>query len=182
MIGKLHRKGGHFVIRYKMEDDMIATDGGELSIHPDDEIFLMGVKEWNDDDVHFKIVPYMHDTFVAKIIDEDDFPEPNEALISAKKKYDKEIPPYISDDFQIGPDGAYENIQSYLTPYEDAERIVSYFKNYRFHISQMDIVIMSTKVADEILTALENTYASEEIIEHYKSVKENINDYKFKKF
>ena len=45
----------------------------------------------------------------------------------------------------------------------------------------MDIVIMSTKVADEILMALENTYASEENIEHYKSVKEHINDYNFKK-
>jgi hypothetical protein len=91
-------------------------------------------------------------------------------------------PPYVSDDFQIGPDGAYENIRVYSTPYEDAERIVSYFKNYRFHISQMDIVIMSTKVADEILTALENAYVSEDIIEHYKSVKEHIKDYNFKKF
>lgn len=115
---------------------------------------------------------------------EDQSPEPNEALISAKEKYEAILdakPPYVSDDFQIGPDGAYENIRAYSTPYEDAERIVSYFKNYRFHISQMDIVIMSTKVADEILTALENTYASEENIEHYKSVKEHINDYNFKK-
>jgi hypothetical protein len=112
-------------------------------------------------------------------------PEPNEALISAKEKYEAMLdakPPYVSDDFQIGPDGAYENIRVYSTPYEDAERIVSYFKNYRFHISQMDIVIMSTKVADEILTALENAYVSEEIIEHYKSVKEHIKDYNFKKF
>ena len=112
--------------------------------------------------------------------EEDESPEPNEALISAKEIYDKQIPPYVSDDFQIGPDGAYENIRDYSTPYEDAERIVSYFKNYRFHISQMDIVIMSTKVADEILMALKNTYASEEIIEHYKSVKEEINNYNFK--
>lgn len=121
---------------------------------------------------------------------EDQSPEPNEALISAKEKHEAMLdaiidgaqkPPYVSDDFQIGPDGAYENIRDYSTPYEDAERIVSYFKNYRFHISQMDIVIMSTKVADEILTALENTYASEENIEHYKSVKEHINDYNFKK-
>ena len=115
---------------------------------------------------------------------EDQSPEPNEALISAKEKYEAMLdakPPYVSDDFQIGPDGAYENILAYSTPYEDAERIVGYFKNYRFHISQMDIVIMSTKVADEILTALENTYASEENIEHYKSVKEHINDYNFKK-
>ena len=112
-------------------------------------------------------------------------PEPNEALISAKEKYEAMLdakPPYVSDDFQIGPDGAYENIRAYSTPYEDAGRIVSYFKNYRFHISQMDIVIMSTKVADEILTALENAYVSEEIIEHYKSVKEHIKDYNFKKF
>jgi hypothetical protein len=133
---------------------------------------------------------------------EDESPEPNEAFISAlgytgstfnpgttgtlkrvKEKYEAMLddkPPYVSDDFQIGPDGAYENIQSYSTPYEDAGRIVSYFKNYRFHISQMDIVIMSTKVADEILMALKNTYASEEIIEHYKSVKEEINNYNFK--
>ena len=183
MIGKLHRKGDHWVIRYKMEDDLIATDGGEISLHPDDELYLMGVKEWNDDDIHFKIVPHMHDTFVAKIIDEDDdYPEPNEALKSAKERYDRHTPPYVSDDFQIGPDGAYENIRAYSTPYEDAERIVSYFSNYRFHISQMDILIMSTKVADEILMALENAYASEDIIEHYKSVKEHINDYNFKKF
>jgi len=114
---------------------------------------------------------------------EDESPEPNEALISAKEKYEAMLddkPPYVSDDFQIGPDGAYENIRAYSTPYEDAGRIVSYFKNYRFHISQMDIVIMSTKVADEILMALKNTYASEEIIEHYKSVKEEINNYNFK--
>jgi len=116
---------------------------------------------------------------------EDESPEPNEALISTKEKYEAMLdakPPYVSDDFQIGPDGAYENIRVYSTPYEDAERIVSYFKNYRFHISQMDIVIMSTKVADEILTALENAYVSEDIIEHYKSVKEHIKDYNFKKF
>ena len=121
---------------------------------------------------------------------EDQSPEPNEALISAKEKHEAMLdaiidgaqkPPYVSDDFQIGPDGAYENIRDYSTPYEDAERIVSYFKNYRFHISQMDIVIMSKKVADEILMALKNTYASEENIEHYKSVKEHINDYNFKK-
>lgn len=121
---------------------------------------------------------------------EDQSPEPNEELKSAKEKHEAMLdaiidgaqkPPYVSDDFQIGPDGAYENIRDYSTPYEDAERIVSYFKNYRFHISQMDIVIMSTKVADEILMALENTYASEENIEHYKSVKNEINNYNFKK-
>jgi len=163
MIGKLHKKGDHWVIRYKMEDDLIATDGGEISLHPDDEIFLMGVKEWNDDDIHFKIVPFMHDTFVAKIIDES--PEPNEALKSGKEKHDKQI-----------------------SPYEDAERIVSFFKNYRFHIPQMDILIMSSKVVDEIIMALEiadkhhtvmeGYYANKEIINHYKLVKDEITNYK----
>jgi hypothetical protein len=174
MIGKLQKKEDHWIIIY----DLIDREGVEISLHPDDELYLMG--EWTDDDVHFKIVPYIHDTFVAKIIDDDDFPEPNEALKSAKKKFDASVfvSPYVSDDFQIGPDGAYENIRPYSTPYEDAERIINYFKNYRFHIPQMDIVIMSTKVADEILMALENTYTSKEIIEHYKSVKEHINDYK----
>ena len=128
MIGKLHRKGDHWVIRYKMEDDLIATDGGEISLHPDDEIFLMGVKEWNDDDIHFKIVPFMHDTFVAKIIDEDDdSPEPNEALKSAKERYDRHTPPYVSDDFQIGPDGAYENVDEWDPDYMDGKNEDTWF-------------------------------------------------------
>jgi hypothetical protein len=127
MIGKLHRKGDHWVIRYKMEDDLIATDGGEISIHPDDEIFLMGVKEWNDDDIHFKIVPFMHDTFVAKIIDDYDSPEPNEALKSAKEKYDKQISPYVSDDFQIGPDGAFENVDEWDPDYMDGKNEDTWF-------------------------------------------------------
>lgn len=45
--------------------------------------------EWTDDDIHFKIVPYIHDTFVAKLIDDNDYPEPNESLKLAKEKYDK---------------------------------------------------------------------------------------------
>jgi hypothetical protein len=106
--GKLHKKENHWVIRYKMEDDMIATDGGEISLHPDDEIFLMGVKEWNDDDIHFKIVPFMHDTFVAKIIQE-------------------ETTPYVSDDFQIGPDGAYENVDEWDPDYMDGKNEDTWF-------------------------------------------------------
>ena len=39
----------------------------------------------------------------------DSGPEPNEALKSAKEKYDKQVSPHVSDDFQIGPDGAYEH-------------------------------------------------------------------------
>jgi hypothetical protein len=108
MIGKLHKKEDHWVIRYKMEDDMVATDGGEISLHPDDEIFLMGVKEWNDDDIHFKIVPFMHDTFVAKIIQE-------------------ETTPYVSDDFQIGPDGAYENVDEWDPDYMDGKNEDTWF-------------------------------------------------------
>jgi hypothetical protein len=108
MIGKLHKKENHWVIRYKMEDDMIATDGGEISLHPDDEIFLMGVKEWNDDDIHFKIVPFMHDTFVAKIIQE-------------------ETTPFVSDDFQIGPDGAFENVDEWDPDYMDGKNEDTWF-------------------------------------------------------
>jgi len=104
-LGKLHKKEDHWVIRYKMEDDMIATDGGEISLHPDDEIFLMGVKEWNDDDIHFKIVPFMHDTFVAKIVKE----------------------PFVSDDFQIGPDGAFENVDEWDPDYMDGKNEDTWF-------------------------------------------------------
>jgi hypothetical protein len=88
-----------------MEDDIIATDGGEISLHPDDEIFLMGVKEWNDDDIHFKIVPFMHDTFVAKIVKE----------------------PFVSDDFQIGPDGAFENVDEWDPDYMDGKNEDTWF-------------------------------------------------------
>jgi hypothetical protein len=105
MTGKLHRKGDHWVIRYKMEDDLIATDGGEISLHPDDEIYLMGVKEWNDDDIHFKIVPFMHDTFVAKIVKE----------------------PFVSDDFQIGPNGAYEHVDEWDPDYVDGKNEDTWF-------------------------------------------------------
>jgi hypothetical protein len=104
-LGKLHKKEDHWVIRYKMEDDIIATDGGEISLHPDDEIFLMGVKEWNDDDIHFKIVPFMHDTFVAKIVKE----------------------PFVSDDFQIGPDGAFENVDEWDPDYMDGKNEDTWF-------------------------------------------------------
>jgi hypothetical protein len=104
-LGKLHKKEDHWVIRYKMEDDIIATDGGEISLHPDDEIFLMGVKEWNDDDIYFKIVPFMHDTFVAKIVKE----------------------PFVSDDFQIGPDGAFENVDEWDPDYMDGKNEDTWF-------------------------------------------------------
>lgn len=105
MIGKLHKKEDHWVIRYKMEDDMIATDGGELSLHPDDEIYLTGVKEWYNVDIHFEIVPFMHDTFVAKIVKE----------------------PFVSDDFQIGPDGAYEHIDEWDPDFMDGSNEDTWF-------------------------------------------------------
>lgn len=56
-------------------------------------------------------------------------PEPNKPLKSAKKKYNKalsktrSVGPTISDDFQIGPDGAYEywedGYESWDEIYED---------------------------------------------------------------
>jgi hypothetical protein len=124
--GKLHKKEDHWVIRYKMEDDMIATDGGEISLHPEDEIFLMGVKEWNDDDIHFKIVPFMHDTFVAKIIQE-------------------ETTPFVSDDFQIGPDGAFENVDEWDPDYMDGKNEDTWFDeldinpNWKKHLKKYNL-------------------------------------------
>jgi hypothetical protein len=62
---------------------------------------------------------YYNETY----INEDDSPEPNEALKLAKERYDTMLDakppyldellypktPYVSDDFQIGPDGAFED-------------------------------------------------------------------------
>ena len=86
MRGKLHKKEDHWVIRYKMEEDLIATDGGEISLHPDDIVDVSTADVCGE--VEFRIVPFIHDTFVAKLVNE----------------------PHVSDDFQIGPDGAYENV------------------------------------------------------------------------
>ena len=44
----------------------------------------------------------------------------------------KNEPPYVSDDFQIGPDGAYEHTdeENTLTPKEKAEELVNKFREY----------------------------------------------------
>jgi len=144
MKGKLHKKGDHWVIRYKMEDDLIATDGGELSLHPEDidEMLFCFIGE----EVEFNIVPHMHDTFVAKLINEDnDYPEPNEDLKSAKKRYDKHIPPYVSDDFQIGPDGAYEHADEWDPDYMDSQNEDTWFDeldlppNWKKHLKKFNL-------------------------------------------
>lgn len=72
MIGKLIKKEDHWFVRYKMDDDLIATDGGELSLHPDDAKYLYNI-ELCDSEVEFEIVPYMHDTFVARISEDQNF-------------------------------------------------------------------------------------------------------------
>lgn len=97
MRGKLHKKEDHWVIRYKMEDDLFATDGGEISLHPDDIVNYSTSDDWGE--VEFCIVPYMHDTFVAKLVNE----------------------PHVSDDFQIGPDGAYENVDEWDPDFMDGQ-------------------------------------------------------------
>lgn len=104
MKGKLHKKGDHWVIRYKMEDDLIATDGGELSLHPEDTDEMLFCFQGRE--VDFEIVPHMHDTFVAKVI----YGEPK-----------------VSDDFQIGPDGAYENVDEWDPDYMDGQNEDTWF-------------------------------------------------------
>jgi hypothetical protein len=61
--------------------------------------------------------------YTSTYTNEDDSPEPNEALKLAKERYDTMLDakppyldellypktPYVSDDFQIGPDGAFED-------------------------------------------------------------------------
>jgi hypothetical protein len=66
---------------------------------------------------------------VSKFFDygDDDHPEPNEALKSAKEIYDKHIPPYVSDDFQIGPDGAYENVDEWDPDFMDGKNKDTWF-------------------------------------------------------
>lgn len=87
MIGELHRKGDHWVIRYEMGNIC------EISLHPDDVngILVADIfgSKMEGREVNFQITPFIHDTFVAKLIDENDYPEPNESLKSAKENYDK---------------------------------------------------------------------------------------------
>ena len=87
MIGELHRKGDHWVIRYEMGNIC------EISLHPDDVNGILAANIFGSKmegrEVNFQITPFIHDTFVAKLIDENDYPEPNESLKSAKENYDK---------------------------------------------------------------------------------------------
>jgi hypothetical protein len=70
--------------------------------------------------------------YTSTYTNEDDSLEPNEALKLAKERYDKHIPPYISDDFQIGPDGAFEDWDITLMDgieYESWDEIIDEWEN-----------------------------------------------------
>lgn len=60
-------------------------------------------------------------------------PDPNESLKSVKKKH---TPPYVSDDFQIGPDGAYEYINDWDTTLME---YLSWDEIYDDYVGEADI-------------------------------------------
>ena len=93
-----------------------------------------GCSDWGS----FKDVEkYYKDTY----INEDDFyvpfPEPNEALKSAKEKYDKQ--PRVSDDFQIGPDGAYEHNSDWDATLMDGLEYESWDEVYDDYAGESDL-------------------------------------------
>jgi hypothetical protein len=68
----------------------------------------------------------------------DDSPEPNEALKSAKEKYDKE--PRVSDDFQIGPDGAYEHNSDWDATLMDGLEYEDWDEIYEDYVGESDVL------------------------------------------
>lgn len=54
MKGKLYKKENGWVIQYKMDSDLIATDGGEIPTHPNHSFWL---KIWGETgmEMNFKI-------------------------------------------------------------------------------------------------------------------------------
>jgi hypothetical protein len=80
--------------------------------------------------------------------EEDESPEPNEALKSAKEKHDEMLdvkPPYVSDDFQIGPDGAHENVDEWDPDYMDGKNEDTWFDeldinpNWKKHLKKFNL-------------------------------------------
>ena len=71
--------------------------------------------------------------------DDDSGPEPNEALKSAKEKYDKQTPPRVSDDFQIGPDGAYEHNSDWDATLMDGLEYESWDELYEDYVGESDL-------------------------------------------
>jgi len=107
MKGKLQKIDDKWFVAYKMEPDLIATDGGLVQLHPDD------VKQLEEDSLVF-------DNIEARVAA---YPEVNFYFKEVWKQVDGEtnitryaklgeIEPYVSDNFQIGPDGAYEHEES----------------------------------------------------------------------
>ena len=71
--------------------------------------------------------------------DKDSGPEPNEALKSAKEKYDKQVSPHVSDDFQIGPDGAYEHNSDWDVTLMDGLEYESWDEVYDDYVGESDL-------------------------------------------
>jgi hypothetical protein len=74
--------------------------------------------------------------------DEDSGPEPNDALKSIKERYDEELKkqPYVSDDFQIGPDGAYEHNSDWDSTLMDGIEYESWDELYEDYVGESDLL------------------------------------------
>jgi hypothetical protein len=77
--------------------------------------------------------------YTSTYTNEDDSPEPNEALKLAKERYDKHIPPYVSDDFQIGPDGAFEDVSDWDVTLMDGIEYESWDEIYEDYAGEADL-------------------------------------------
>ena len=114
MKGKLFKKiqpEGWYVV-YNLD----PFTKSELRLHPDD--LDSEVVRWaengslSDKEVEFEIVKkFMADEtlWYAKLIKASEYPELEGTIALCEDIINKREAPYISDDFQIGPDGAYEH-------------------------------------------------------------------------
>ena len=108
MKGKLHKKeNDRWVVRYKMDEDLIATDGGETYLHPSDiqqveldEIVFNTIENWPEVDFEFVTI---HGKVYAKLsVDtpQSNYPELEGTInlcndiINSREISDKEIKEY----------------------------------------------------------------------------------------
>ena len=63
----------------------------------------------------------------------------NDSLRTAKEKYDKQTPPRVSDDFQIGPDGAYEHNSDWDATLMDGLEYESWDELYEDYVGESDL-------------------------------------------
>jgi hypothetical protein len=139
MKGILHKTEQGWIVIYDeiIGENIVKKNQNSLPLHPDSQTWMDGYNLYEGKEVEFEIViacdnngPDHFPTY-AKTIDKDDLSDWDITLNDGL-----ENEPYVSDDFQIGPDGAYEHTEEWNTsPREKASELII---NYQTTVTSLD--------------------------------------------